>query len=125
MTNVPVLFVILLSIHVAHNLASQSDVYTQKVHDKEEVKAMPVEEDTIFFHHDFEKMVELMEEVHKACPEITRLYNLTEPSVEGRNLTVLEITENPGLHIPGNFLSAPCYENLINNLMFFLFQENL
>ncbi|KAK3801983.1 hypothetical protein RRG08_064577 [Elysia crispata] len=62
---------------------------------------MPVEEDTIFFHHDFEKMVELMEEVHKACPEITRLYNLTEPSVEGRNLMVLEITENPGLHIPG------------------------
>ncbi|RUS86156.1 hypothetical protein EGW08_006104 [Elysia chlorotica] len=102
LTNVPVLFVILLSIHVAHNLASKSDnSHNLKVQDKEDVKAMPVEEDTIFFHHEFEKMVELMDEVHKACPEITRLYNLTEPSVEGRNLTVLEITENPGVHIPG------------------------
>ena len=102
MTNVPVLFVILLSIHVAHNLASQSDVYNvHKIKDKEEVKGRPVEEDTIFFHHNFEQMVELMEEVHKACPEITRLYNLSEPSVEGRNLTVLEITENPGVHVPG------------------------
>ncbi|GFR74407.1 carboxypeptidase E [Elysia marginata] len=101
LTNVPVLFVILLSIHVAHNLASQSEIYTSKTQDKEERKETPVEEDTIFFHHDFEKMVELMREVQKACPEITRLYNLTEPSVEGRNLTVLEITENPGVHVPG------------------------
>ncbi|GFO28630.1 carboxypeptidase e [Plakobranchus ocellatus] len=99
MTNVPVLFVIFLSIHVAHNLASQSELKVQKT--KEEVKGKPIKEETIFFHHDFEKMVELMIEVNRACPDITRLYNLSEPSVEGRNLTVLEITENPGVHEPG------------------------
>ncbi|CAG5115652.1 unnamed protein product [Candidula unifasciata] len=57
--------------------------------------------DSIFFHHTFEQMVALMFEVNRACPEITRVYNLSEPSVQGRNLTVLEITENPGVHEPG------------------------
>nr|AAC47413.1 carboxypeptidase E-1 [Aplysia californica]AAC47415.1 carboxypeptidase E-1 [Aplysia californica] len=58
-------------------------------------------ESTIFFHHTYEEMVSLMYEVNKACPEVTRIYNLSEPSVEKRNLTVLEITENPGVHVPG------------------------
>lgn len=58
----------------------------------------------IFFHHNFEQTVALMNKVNKACPEITRIYNLSEPSVEGRNLTVLEITENPGIHKPGEIL---------------------
>ncbi|KAH9505198.1 hypothetical protein Btru_058934 [Bulinus truncatus] len=56
---------------------------------------------SIFTHHPYEKMIALMLEVNRACPEITRIYNLSEPSVQGRNLTVLEITENPGAHKPG------------------------
>ncbi|CAL1543384.1 unnamed protein product [Lymnaea stagnalis] len=56
---------------------------------------------SIFLHHNYENMISLMMDVNKECPEITRIYNLSEPSVQGRNLTVLEITENPGVHKPG------------------------
>ena len=56
----------------------------------------------LFHHHDYEQMVGLMTEVNKKCPDVTRIYSLSEPSVEGRNLTVLEISENPGVHVPGN-----------------------
>ena len=32
------------------------------------------------------------------CPDITRLYTLSEPSVNGIPLYVLEITDHPGKH---------------------------
>ncbi|KAK6187834.1 hypothetical protein SNE40_005771 [Patella caerulea] len=46
-------------------------------------------------------MQAVINDVHKKCPEITRIYNLDHQSVQGRNLTVLEITDNPGTHEPG------------------------
>ena len=61
----------------------------------------PKPKETLFHHHNYEQMVNLMYKVNKACPEITRIYNLSEPSVENRNLIVMEITENPGKHTPG------------------------
>ncbi|KAK7112674.1 carboxypeptidase E-like [Littorina saxatilis] len=50
-------------------------------------------------HHDHPATVALLDEVNKKCPEITRLYNLSEPSVQGRELIVIEMTEEPGKHI--------------------------
>lgn len=50
-----------------------------------------------FLHHDTEAMLDALEDVHKRCPEITRLYSIGE-SVEGRPLTVIEFSTNPGKH---------------------------
>ena len=36
--------------------------------------------------------------LHFRCPDITRLYTLSEPSVNGIPLYVLEFTDNPGKH---------------------------
>ncbi|XP_055931253.1 carboxypeptidase E-like [Argiope bruennichi] len=36
--------------------------------------------------------------VHKQCPNITRVYELSQPSVNGWPLVVIEFTEHPGKH---------------------------
>ncbi|GAB1606328.1 carboxypeptidase E-like [Argonauta hians] len=54
-----------------------------------------------FKHHNYEQMVDLMNEVHRKCPEITRVYNPPGHSVQGRNLTVIEFSDDPGKHIAG------------------------
>ncbi|XP_041362509.1 carboxypeptidase E-like [Gigantopelta aegis] len=51
-----------------------------------------------FIHHDYKAMLDVMYDVHRRCPEITRIYNLSEPTAQNRNLTVIEITDNPGTH---------------------------
>ena len=53
-----------------------------------------------YIHHDHDAMLKILKEVNEKCPDITRLYNLTETSVEGRELVVMEMTEDPGKHIP-------------------------
>uniref|UniRef100_A0A0B6ZJP1 Peptidase M14 domain-containing protein n=1 Tax=Arion vulgaris TaxID=1028688 RepID=A0A0B6ZJP1_9EUPU len=102
MGNIPKLLVTLTLLVVAYVSIGNSAQPEKQSHNSD-VDARPQTNgyDSIFFHHNFEQMVALMLEVNKACPEITRIYNLSEPSVEGRNLTVLEITENPGVHKPG------------------------
>ncbi|XP_076459516.1 carboxypeptidase E-like [Babylonia areolata] len=59
-----------------------------------------IQKDTFeYIHHDHPATVAILREVNEKCPEITRLYNLTETSVEGRELIVIEMTEEPGKHI--------------------------
>ncbi|KAL8576724.1 hypothetical protein ACOMHN_025197 [Nucella lapillus] len=56
-----------------------------------------------FIHHDHPATVGLLHAVSQKCPNITRVYNLSETSVEGRDLIVIEITEEvqePGKHQP-------------------------
>jgi len=54
-----------------------------------------------FKHHNNTEMAEILQQVHNRCPYITRLYTLSEPSVNGIPLYVLEITDHPGKHETG------------------------
>merc|ERR1719402_65509 len=51
-----------------------------------------------FKHHNNTEMAAVLQQVHNQCPDISRLYTLSEPSVNGIPLYVLEITDNPGKH---------------------------
>merc|ERR1711997_381112 len=51
-----------------------------------------------FKHHNNTEMAAVLQQVHNRCPDITRLYTLSEPSVNGIPLYVLEFTDNPGKH---------------------------
>merc|ERR1712004_505704 len=51
-----------------------------------------------FKHHNNTELAAVLQQVHNRCPDITRLYTLSEPSVNGIPLYVLEITDNPGKH---------------------------
>eukprot|EP00095_Tigriopus_kingsejongensis_P012685 maker-scaffold22_size673200-snap-gene-4.20 protein:Tk12685 transcript:maker-scaffold22_size673200-snap-gene-4.20-mRNA-1 annotation:"carboxypeptidase e-like" len=51
-----------------------------------------------FKHHNNTELAEVLQRIHNRCPDITRLYTLSETSVNGIPLYVLEITDNPGRH---------------------------
>ncbi|XP_045539218.1 carboxypeptidase D [Papilio machaon] len=53
-----------------------------------------------FAHHDYIKMEAFLQKLHEGYPDITRLTSIGQ-SVEGRELYVLEVTRDPGRHIPG------------------------
>ena len=48
-------------------------------------------------HHNYDAMVNYMHEIHKQCPDITRIYSIGK-TTEQRELLVMEITDNPGVH---------------------------
>ena len=51
-------------------------------------------------HHNYESMVVFLKKVSSTYPEITKLYTVGK-SVEGRELWVMEISDNPGVHEVG------------------------
>lgn len=53
-----------------------------------------------FENHNYEKTKSLLQLLTKNYPNITRLYSIGK-SVKGRELYVLEITKDPGMHIRG------------------------
>lgn len=53
-----------------------------------------------FVHHNYEAMVRLLNEINREYPDITDLYSIGT-SVQGRQLYVLEISDNPGHHERG------------------------
>ena len=54
--------------------------------------------DVEFKHHNNTDLASVLQRVHNKCPDITRLYTLSEPSVNGIPLYVLEISDMPGKH---------------------------
>ncbi|CAH0699986.1 unnamed protein product [Spodoptera exigua] len=54
----------------------------------------------IWKHHNNEQLPIVLEEVHAKCPNITRVYALSEPSVCGVPLYVIEFADTPGFHQP-------------------------
>ena len=51
-----------------------------------------------FKQHNNTELAAVLEQIHNRCPDITRLYTLSEPSVNGIPLYVPEFTDNPGHH---------------------------
>lgn len=51
-------------------------------------------------HHNFEQMTAYLQDLHRQYPKITNLYSIGK-SVQGRKLWVIEISDNPGEHEPG------------------------
>ncbi len=54
----------------------------------------------------YDELTKFMQDYAEKFPSITRLYSVGQ-SVENRELWVLEITDNPGVHEPGKFLCPP------------------
>lgn len=57
-------------------------------------------ENSRYKHHNYTTMTNILLSFNKAYPDITRLYSIGK-SVEHRDLWVLEISDNPGTHEPG------------------------
>ncbi|CAH2107285.1 unnamed protein product [Euphydryas editha] len=54
----------------------------------------------VWKHHNNEELPQVLEEVNKKCPNITRVYTLSETSVRNVPLYVIEFSDNPGFHQP-------------------------
>ena len=53
-----------------------------------------------FSHHKFASMETFLRQISLKCPNITRLYSIGQ-TVQYRNIWVMEISDNPGEHEPG------------------------
>lgn len=53
-----------------------------------------------FTHHKYDAMETFLRDVSSKCPKITRLYSIGQ-TVQFRNIWVMEISDNPGVHEPG------------------------
>merc|ERR1711874_507768 len=51
-----------------------------------------------FKHHNNTELAAILQKVHNKCPDVTRLYTLSGPSVQGVPLYVLEFSDKPGHH---------------------------
>uniref|UniRef100_A0A8W8ITL6 Peptidase M14 domain-containing protein n=1 Tax=Magallana gigas TaxID=29159 RepID=A0A8W8ITL6_MAGGI len=58
--------------------------------------------DFTFGDHDYNSLLNVLNETNKKCPDVSRIYSLDEKTVEGRDLVVIEFTaEKPGTHLAG------------------------
>jgi Zinc carboxypeptidase. len=51
-----------------------------------------------FKHHNNEELQQVLSAIHHKCPNITRVYTLSERSVQGVPLYVIEFSTKPGYH---------------------------
>ncbi len=49
-------------------------------------------------HHNTKEMFDLLERIHKKCPDITYIYDLPLKSIENRPLRVIVFSDNPKEH---------------------------
>lgn len=53
-----------------------------------------------FSHHKYAAMESFLRDISSKCPHISRLYSIGQ-TVQYRNIWVMEISDNPGIHEPG------------------------
>lgn len=58
---------------------------------------------TVFHHHSHSQLTAFMHEMANQFPLITRLSSIGK-SVENRDLWVIEISDQPGIHEPGTYI---------------------
>ena len=46
------------------------------------------------YYHNYDELVKSLNAIHRRYPQLTRLYHLSEKSVEGRELWVIQISKN-------------------------------
>uniref|UniRef100_A0A1B6CEM3 Peptidase M14 domain-containing protein n=1 Tax=Clastoptera arizonana TaxID=38151 RepID=A0A1B6CEM3_9HEMI len=51
-----------------------------------------------FKHHNNQELADVLQDVHQKCPNITRVYTLSQTSVQGVPLYVIEFSKHPGFH---------------------------
>lgn len=56
-----------------------------------------------FKHHSNEELGDILDQIHTKCPLITRVYSLSETSVLGNPLLIIEFSDKPGVHEICNF----------------------
>lgn len=61
-----------------------------------------------FRHHDNDELVAALEKIHEDCKNISRIYTLSETSVNGKPLYLIEFSTRPGHHELRKFL-LKCY----------------
>jgi len=95
---------------IKHKLADAKDIY--KEHNEEITKATLkglesesgkeeiLEKNGSFRHHNYEEMTWLLKDYSKKYSKIARLYDIGT-SVQNRKIWVMEISNNPGKHEPG------------------------
>lgn len=84
----PVLVAFFISLRVALVFSRPSAANTRALGDED------------WTHHNFERMTGYLQDLHRQYPKITRLYSVGK-SVQRRKLWVIEISDNPGKHEPG------------------------
>ncbi|GFO01125.1 carboxypeptidase d, partial [Plakobranchus ocellatus] len=74
--------------------------YVEGLQDFSHHSATNFQEPSQFEHHNYEEMTMFLRELSERFPAITRLYSAGQ-SLQGRDLWVLEISDMPGQHEPG------------------------
>lgn len=64
-----------------------------------------------FKHHDNDELLRVLQDVNYRCPNITRIYTLSETSVLGVPLYVIEFSPKPGHHEARKFFFIFFYSN--------------
>jgi hypothetical protein len=84
-----------------------------------ETNAAAVPTSTVEFrHHSNEEIPDILSSIHSRCPNITRVYTLSERSVRGLPLYVVEFSTTPGYHqlceccVLFYFLSITTFKNV-------------